>query len=1415
MLFRRIARCGAPFCAGANPFLFTAGLLLGLVCLTATPTLAEPPKFELKDGDRVVFLGSEFTEQEIKHNFLEAALSMQWPDRKISFRNLGWAGDDPTAVARGYFGGAEEGYRRLLEEFDRLKPTVIFVYYGENGAYSGAAGLPKFMESFAKLINDLKKHTDRIVIVSPPAAELLHAPLPDPAQVNENRVAMSEKLKEFAAAGNYQFLDLYDPTKTAFDKEVDPLTYDTIRFNAPGYQAAADGLLKQLAIPTVEERKPDPTLMDLIATKNELFFHRYRPQNETYLRGFRKHEQGQNAKEISEFDPLIERAEEQIAAYLQGKPMPPSIKMPDLPPLDFKPLTPEAQTATFTLDDGLEIAPFASEPMVANPIHMNFDSLGRLWVASSPIYPQLRPGAKPNDSIIILEDTDKDGKADKKTVFAEGLLIPTAVLPDERGGAYVANSTELLHLSDIDGDGVADERHVLLSGFGTEDTHHILHTFRWSPDVLLSFNQSIYIHSHLETPYGVQKMLGSGIWRYREGTARANTVMFGLINPWGHIYDDWGQEFATDGAGGDGINYVFPGAAYATAVGYDRVLKGMNPGQPKHCGLEIITGRHFPEEWQGTLVAADFRGNRINRFQLSEQGSGYASKQLEDLLSCQDRAFRPVDLKLGPDGALYIADWHDAIINHGEVDFRDPRRDDRHGRIWRITAKGRPAVPKVNLDEAGIDELLGMLDEQEQWTRQMARVQLTLRDHDQVETALTKWVSGLDPKSPNFERSRLEALWAYQAIGQVPGDFLKKLLASTDHRVRANAIRVLSQSTSETYGLPAHFPVTELLKTAIGDKNAQVRLEAVNALRAVGTGEAADLALRALDQEMDTYLDFALYITMRELQSQWLPRLENGQAEFKGNLAKTLFALKAIDNAAAVGPLMTLLTTDQIPADKLSDVLGTIGKFAEKADARVLLDRALAKPAERGALLSALATAADKRQIIPEGDLSGLDQLLGDEQGLKLAGLWQQKQTQPKLLEIVVDEKQPPHLRRGALAGLAGLKEKDQLQKFAADEKLPPAVRRYAVVSLMPLDGPQAAQLAVSLLSQATEKDDGEVNALLDVFLGAKSGPEQLAAALKDKKLIAHVATLSVRRSESAGKRGEPLVTAMRTAGGLSGVPKSLTPDELAALLAQVQKQGDPNRGEAIYRRKELTCITCHSLGGAGGLVGPDMLSLGASSPPDYIVQSLLDPSAKIKEGYHTVTVATTDGKVVNGVMVREGADELVLRDAQNREVAIPKGDIDERVNSPTSMMPADLIAKLPRDEFVDLVAFLSSLGKEGPFKIPQNRFVRKWTSTDGQVWYSKVDGGIPINDIPGKTLSFDILVTAPGAVALKVNDLEGLRITRGEQKDNLRAEKIVSDLPAGKHTFHFQQTGTRTVPLSVEIVDVDGSAGRAEVVNR
>lgn len=1346
--------------------------------------------FDLKDGDTVMFIGSEFTEQRIKHNHLEALLSGRWPDRRIRFRNLGWSGDTPSGISRGYFGGAAEGYRRLIEEIGRIQPTVVFLEYGSVAAYDGQEGVEPFLAELDRLINDLRRHTNRIVLTTPPAA--------DGHDLNAKRQFIADALNKYAKHTSVRFVDLLTPTRAAITKQ--ELLNDPIRYNSKGYHAAALAVVNSLGIsPPTMEPKEYEDLRNLIAAKNDLYFHRYRPQNETYLRGFRKHEQGQNAKEIATFDPLIAQAELRIAAYLQGNPLPPAPKAWEPAPRTVEALDPEDERKEFVVPKGFDISLFAAEPMIKNPIHMNFDSRGRLWVATSPIYPHIMPGAIPTDQVVILEDTNNDGRADRRTIFAEDLLIPTAVLPDDRGGAFVANSTELLHLSDTDGDGQSDMRRVILSGFGTEDTHHILHTFRWGPDGAFYFNQSVYIHTHLETPHGVERLMGSGIWRFQTDTWKADAVMRGLVNPWGHAFNRWGQSFATDGAGGDGINYAFRGSAFPTAVGYSRTLRGLNPGQPKYCSLVVISGRGFPEDWQDSMVANDFRGNRVKRFMLAPQGSGYISRQQPDVITSNHHAFRPVDLKLGPDGALYIADWYNPIINHGEVDFRDPRRDTEHGRIWRLEKTDAPSLDRPDVSGASIDKLVGLLNSQEQYTRDSARRQLALRDSTQVAHALRSALLSLNRTGPTYEHDRLEILWAFQTIGVIDTPVLEQVISSPDYRTRAAAMRVL-----DDWG-PQIVNGIELLNRGIEDVHPQVRLEAVNTARYFKTAEAAAVAMKAIDREMDVNLDFALWETMRRLEDFWLPSFMAGEMHFGGDPAKAAFAINAIEKPAALEPVVNLLRSGKLDGDAARDTMPLIGRLGQPQDLDLLFEMALSNAAHRDEALSALNDAAG-RGIRPTGDLSRITELLDRPTAAELAGRWRIESARRPLIQLAGAADTNAELRSGAFLGLASIEDRDSLIKLT-DLNFSIPRRRMAIVALARFDPAAAATPAAELLSDPAA--ESETQTVINAFLSRSNGPQLLAETLKDTSIPMTVATRALQEVSAAGESGQPLVNILTASAAKATMQQRLSAEEMSQLVKEVSEVGNPDDGQAIFRRANLACMSCHAIAGGGGRVGPDLLSLGASAPVDYIIESLLEPSKKIKEGYHAVMVVSDEGEVAIGTIIREGGGMTVVRNAVGQEIEFANDHIDRKQNLTTSLMPEGLTAPLTRDEFINLAAFLSSLGKEG-FQAPSRLFVRKWIVGELPI-YSRVDGTLPAKEIKGKTIRFKIDITVPGVIGITLNNSSGITIesTSGDFVLN-DARTYTADLPSGEHELTLEIDAKRTKSLSVEVTEIPGSKASA-----
>ena len=1080
---------------------------------------------------------------------------------------------------------------------------------------------------------------------------------------------------------------------------------------------------------------------------------------------------------------------------------------------------PQRELEMLRVPEGYEINLFAAEPMIAKPVQMNWDEHGRLWVASSTAYPQVVPGQIPNDKIIILEDTDGDGRADQSTVFADSLLTPTGLMPGD-GGVYVANSTEVLHLQDTDGDGRADKRRVLLRGFGQDDTHHLIHTFRWGPAARLYLNQAIYIYSSVETPWGLRRLDGGGIWRLRPQTLELDVFVRGFYNPWGHEFDRWGQSFVTDGAGFKGISYAFPGAQFEAAKGAERVLDGLNQGQPKYAGLEILSGRHLPDSLHGQILTNDYRANQVNRFILSEDDSGFASEEAGEFVWTKHVAFRPVDVRMGPDGAIYLADWYNPIIQHGEVDFRDPRRDHKHGRIWRITAKGRPLVEPPKLAEADVQGLLDALKLPEAWTRRQAKRLLKERGALEVAPAIASWVAALDSQDADYEHHLLEALWTSQAVDAVNAPLLEQVLTSSDPRARAAAVRVLYYWSDQVEHADS------LLARATRDEHPRVRREAVTALEQRPSAVAARTALAVLDQPMDPFLDFALWNTLRTLEPHWLPRLKENP-DFLGGPQKLAFALKASRTPYAAGRLAEMYAAGDVPETYRQEALDALANYGSADDLQRVFEQALREKGDVRAELATLEGAAQQHERRPTGDLSQIERFLEAEDdqvaalAARLVGHWKLQDLRGDLVRIAQEENEVR--REAAVNGLALMGDEASTNALVAltspDHPLP--LRLLAAATLPSVDLETAAQTSVEVLSQVPS--DTDPSELFQALFAQEEGTRLLAEALADKEIMPEMAQAGLRAVQAKGDRwmkqdshAADVQAALERIGGPlppPRMPQNLSAIEMDRLELDVKASGDAERGEAIYRRPSLLCASCHAIGGAGGKVGPDLSSLGASAPMDYIIEAMLVPDQAVKDGYSLVNVTKTDGSAVSGLLVRETDRELVLRNLADEEIAIPTSQIQERAISPGSLMPAGLTAQLEREEFMDLIQFLAELGESQAYSVQPGQ-VRRWrvladtekarealreqgTSAvleadgDGLLWqpqYSTVAGALPLTDVPiiseeNESFAwFELEAPTSGTVRLGLNTAEGLSLWVDGDEVSSVGEEVSLDLSEGVH---------------------------------
>jgi putative membrane-bound dehydrogenase-like protein len=893
-------------------------ILTGAFFLTTSAgTELRGQALQLQPGDHICLVGNELGERLQHHNQWEAMLHGAFADQELTVRNLCFPGDEPVTRLRSKNFGTPE---------DHLKhstATVVLYFFGFNESFQGEAGLAEFSQQMRTLVEQTKQQDfsgqgpPRIVLISPIAFENTgDSNLPTGTLENERLAVYTRALQRVAQVSGVGFVDLFQPTKSLFEASDKRLTLNGAHLNEAGYQALAPILMEGLfgKRPSLPAEKLTQ-LQREVDDKNFHWWHRYRAVNGFSIygdRGLAGSDGTYNNRDVMErereiLDQMTANRDrriwqvargETIAAEVDdrntlpfieprtnvGGPDDQQTKAGKLGSLDYLPAA--EQQKLFKLAAGYEIHLVASEeqfPELANPVALDFDNQGRLWVATMPSYPHWKPKTVLDDKLLILEDLDQDGRADQCKVFAGGLHQPTG-FELGRGGVYVAQQPDVLFLQDTDGDDRADTRIRKLVGFDTADSHHGLSAFTWGPGGNLYFNEGTFKFSQVESPYGLTRLHEGGVWKYDPRTEKLGVhASLAFSNPWGHVFDRWGQDLIADASPGFSywaapitghIAYPLkhPGGsqhkrmAKETGGDPDYVFPTFYPKRTRpSAACELVSSRHFPDDAQGNFLLANCIGDRaVLNHKVVDDGTGVKGEEVTPLVYCEDGNFRPVDIQFAPDGSLYIVDWHNALIGHLQHNLREPNRDHSHGRIWRVTYSGRPLVKPAKIAGQPIPALLELLKAPEDRTRYMVRRELAERDSQEVLEAAASWSAALDPEHVDYEHHQLETLWLYQTHNVIQQELLEKLLRAEDYRARAAAVRVLS------FWLDRVKKPLELLRAGVGDPHPRVRLEAVRALSFMSGAEAAEAALEVLNHDVDEYLQYTLDETMRALEQKGL-----------------------------------------------------------------------------------------------------------------------------------------------------------------------------------------------------------------------------------------------------------------------------------------------------------------------------------------------------------------------------------------------------------------------------------------------------------------------------------------------------------------------------------------------------------------
>jgi glucose/arabinose dehydrogenase/azurin len=933
----------------------------------------EAPAPELKSGDHVAIIGSTMADRFQHSGWLETDLYAKYPDLDLVFRDLAVPADEVALRVRPADFGSPDDW------LTKVKADVIFAFFGFNESFHGRAGLDKFkadLDSFLKTTmtkNYSGKGHPRIVLFSPIANERTQDPnFPDPRANNANIREYATAMAQVARDNGVPFVDLFAPSQQMFAaaaKRGQSLTINGLHLTEDGDKQLAHAIMQSFPGGQRLEAKSEVNALNeeklraAVIDKDVQWEARYRVIDGNNVYGGRSvlaYAPGHNMisdrnapapyisnfkvmqEEMAQRDVLAANRDQHIWGLTHGHDD--KIDDSNLPPVTPVPTdTPGSNTdgsdvyldaeqaiSKMTVHSHMKVNLFASEeqfPELVSPVQMAWDTKGRLWVAAWKNYPERTPTSKTGDSLLIFEDTKGTGKADKVTHFLDDLNAPTG-FNFYKNGVLLMEAPDLWYVPEVEGHAGPIER--VLMGMDSADSHHTANALSFDPGGAIYLSDGVFHRSHVETALGPVRNNDAAIYRFEPRTGKFETyVSYDFANPHGRVFDYWGNDLITDATG----NNTYFGPAFSGHIDYPAKHPGMHqfwdrPSRPC-AGTGLISSRQFPPELQGDFLNCNVIGFQgIYVVKVSQDGSGLKGEIQESLVSSTDANFRPVFVNIGPDGAIYFADWHKPLIGHMQHHLRDPNRDKDHGRIYRVTYDDRPLLTQPKIDGQPIAALLELLKEPENRTRELAKIELGNRPTGKVIDALSQWVRKLDAHDPIYEHNLTEALWVYQWQNVVNTNLLLRELHSPMPEARTAAARVLTYWRDRVPG------ALGLFKVLADDTDPRVRLEAVRGASFFRTAEAADAALTALKHSTDYYLDYTLAETLRQLKPWVLKAIANHVSIAADNPAGLEYLIRKLDTAELLQlpgtiPALSALVERKDATD--SDRLNALSQLAKKA----------------------------------------------------------------------------------------------------------------------------------------------------------------------------------------------------------------------------------------------------------------------------------------------------------------------------------------------------------------------------------------------------------------------------------------------------------------------------------------------------
>lgn len=975
--------------------------------------------------------------------------------------------------------------------------------------------------------------------------------------------------------------------------------------------------------------------------------------------------------------------------------------------------TPEQERLGFKLPDGFEIQLFASEPDISKPINITFDAKGRMWVTQSTTYPMPAEDVG-KDRITILEDTDGDGKADRFTGFSDTLNVPIGVLPTE-SGALAFSIPNVYQFNDPDRDGKADESMPVIGKFGFVDTHGMVSNFVRGYDGWVHGCHGFTNKSTVAGTDGDSITLISGnTFRFRLDGSRIEQTTFGQVNPFGLVYDELGYIYSTDShssplyqliTGGD-----YPHFGKEEIMGFGPDMKSFEDEATALCGIAYYADVLFPQEFQKNFFVGDAVKSRVHRYSWEFKGSSPVGKSEIDLVKSADPWFRPVNIKLGPDGAIYIADFYNAIIGHYEVPLGHPKRDKTRGRIWRITYKGQHnEVP--DLSKSQLNELIEALGHDNMTIRMTATDQITDRIGQKAGDPLKALLSSSTVTTQQY----VQALWALHRLNIIDNDLIIKAAAHTSPVVRLHAIRILTEKNLS----PS--VVKDVSDQALKDKDPHVRRAAIELLKKSENLESLQTALGLVNDidTVDTHLYYTLRLTVRSLlKNEDLLTQVNAREWTQKESDLMAGVLIEVYSDEAVIFLAKYLGRNDLPMNKTPLAYRLIARMAEPNLVRETVEQARPKYREQPELASAIfkeiqqginqrQTKIDKgflqpwvQQIVtstlseyPLTDtVTNSATLARQAFACELSGEFMltgfENQMKDFLLLNGPSTANQRKLRTATFRSLIKISRKNigLAKELLTSQEEDVAFKKEIAQTLGEFHGNDINDILVSI----DNAPPGLQSAIASALANTAEGKDLLFKQVRKGAIIART-LLDPKVEEKirlniTKKQSQEYEDITGNLSPVSEEKQKIIQARLEGFREYEQTSANLDSGRLVFNKN---CSVCHRRGNQVG-IGPQLNGIGKRGP-EAIIEKILDPNRNISEAFRNYTIRLKDGNVVSGLYRRDLGDAIILADMSGREFSVPKNDIEVKEASRYTLMPDNFSETISEKDFNNLITYLLS----------------------------------------------------------------------------------------------------------------------------